>query len=99
MLENKRATFAPNWIRDTARTAQRNATKIERQTNPVILGAVSFEHVNLVSPAKSPETPRTQRVYPAPERHRDQPRAEFRGLVVNLTAWIADQPRLMAMRI
>ena len=62
MLENKRATFAADWISDTAGTAQRNAAKIQRQTNPVIFRAVSFEQINLVSSAKSPETPRTQRV-------------------------------------
>ena len=67
MLENKGATFAANWISDTARTTQRNAAKIERQTNPMVLRAVSFEHVNLVSAAKSPETPRAQRVNAAPE--------------------------------
>ena len=67
MLENKRPTFAADWISDTARAAQRNAAKIQRQTNPVIFRAVSFEQIDLVSPAKSPETPRTQRVNAAPE--------------------------------
>jgi hypothetical protein len=67
MLENERATFVADWISDTAGTAQRNAAKIQRQTNPVILRAVSFEQVDLVSPAKSPETPRTQWVNAAPE--------------------------------
>src|SRR5206468_6421313 len=99
MLENKGATFAADWISDTARTTQRNAAKIERQTNPMILRTVSFDHVNLVSAAKSPETPGTQQVNAGPERHCYQPCAEFRGLGVNLTAWIADQPRLMPMRI
>ena len=57
MLENKCASLASDWIGDTARTAQWNAAKIQRQTNPVIFRAISFEYVNLVSPAKSPETP------------------------------------------
>ncbi len=70
MLENKGATFAADWISDTARTTQRNAAKIEGQTNPMILRAVSFEHVNLVSPAKSPETPRTEWIEPAAQWHR-----------------------------
>jgi len=67
MLKNKRATFAADWISDTAGAAQRNAAKIQRQANPVILRAVSFEQIDLISPAKSPETPRTQRVNAAPE--------------------------------
>lgn len=67
VLEDKGATFAADWISDTARTAQRNAAKIEWQTNPMILRAIRFDYVYLVSPAKSPETPRTQRVYAAPE--------------------------------
>jgi len=57
MLENKCATFAADWVSDTAGAAQRNAAKIKRETKPVIFRAVSFEKINLVSPAKSPQTP------------------------------------------
>jgi len=57
MLENKCATFAADWISDTARAAQRNAAKVEGQTKPVIFGAVGLDQVNMVSSAKSPEPP------------------------------------------
>jgi hypothetical protein len=57
MLENKCATFAADWIGDTARAAQRNAAKVEGQTKPVIFGTVGLEQVNVVSSTKSPEPP------------------------------------------
>jgi len=53
-FEDKGATFAANWISDTACAAQRNAAKIEWQTKPMIFRAISFDQLNLVSAAKPP---------------------------------------------
>jgi uncharacterized protein (DUF2237 family) len=57
MLENKCTPFAADWISDTACTAQWNAAKVQGKTKPVIFRAVSFDQINVVSSAKSPEPP------------------------------------------
>ena len=90
MLENKRATFAADWISDTAGTAQRNAAKIQRQTNPVIFRAIRFQKVNPVPAAKSPQSPRAQEIDAMPERHGDETRSKFSCFGVHLAVWIAD---------
>src|SRR6266496_419732 len=57
VFEHKCATFVADWVRDTARAAERNATTVQGQTEPMIFRAVSFEQINFVSSAKSPEPP------------------------------------------
>ena len=57
MLENKSASLASEWIRDTPRANQWNSAKVQWQTKPVIFGTVTLEQIDLISPTKSPETP------------------------------------------
>ncbi len=57
MLENKSASLASEWIRDTPRANQWNSAKVQWQTKPVIFGTVSLEQIDLISPTESPEMP------------------------------------------
>jgi hypothetical protein len=99
VLENECAAFAAEGIGDTARSAQRDAAEIERQTNPVIFRAIRFQKVNPVASAKSPQSPRAEQVDATPERHGNETRSKFSCFGVHLAVWIADQPCLMPMRV
>src|SRR5438270_12020284 len=99
MAKDKRAIGPHNRIGNAAGTCHRNSRPIKRQRKPMIFRAECLDQIDTVTPAKSPEMKRGDRIKTPRHRERHNSCADFLSLAENMTPWVTSEPCLVTVGV